>query len=229
MISLVELGSKYPTSKGKHGFLEIYENYFEKLRNNELNILEIGVENGDSLRIWSSFFVNSKICGIDIVKKNFIIKNCEIFCGSQSDSNFLLEIINKYKYFDIIIDDGSHQSKDIIFSFNYLFDHLKDGGLYVIEDLQTSYQPRYGGSRFKLNKTNTSMNFVKSLADSINYETDDKPFFKKKKFDGKVKSISIHQNIAFIKKGVSKNYFYGNLKKNTLSDKLKKIISFFYK
>ena len=73
------------------------------------------------------------------------------------------------------------------------------------------------------------MNFVKALADSINYETKDKPFFKKTKFDGKVKSIFIHQNIAFIKKGTSNNYFYGNSKKNTFSDKLKKIISFFYK
>ena len=90
MISLVELGLKYPTSKGKHGFLEIYENYFEKLRNNELNILEIGVENGDSLRVWSNYFVNSKICGIDIVKKKislskianyFVVVNLiAIFC-----------------------------------------------------------------------------------------------------------------------------------------------------
>ncbi len=229
MTNLIELGLKYPTSKGKHGFLEIYERYFEKLKYKKLNILEIGVENGDSLRIWSNYFVNSKICGIDIIKRDFIIKNCEIFCGSQSDQIILSQIVDKYKYFDLIIDDGSHLSKDIIFSFNYLFEYLKEGGLYVIEDLQTSYQPRYGGSRFNLNKNNTSMNFVKSLADSINYETNDKPFFKKKKFDGNIKSVFFHQNISFIEKGNSNHYFYGTTKKITFSDKLKKLISFFYK
>ena len=100
MTNLIELGLKYPTSKGKHGFLEIYERYFEKLKYKKLNILEIGVENGDSLRIWSNYFVNSKICGIDIIKRDFIIKNCEIFCGSQSDQIILSQIVDKYKYFD---------------------------------------------------------------------------------------------------------------------------------
>ncbi|GIS77185.1 MAG: hypothetical protein CM1200mP13_05440 [Candidatus Pelagibacterales bacterium] len=52
------------------------------------------------------------------------------------------------------------------------------------------------------------MNFLKSLTDSINYEKNDKPFFNKNKFDGKVKSIFFHQNIVFITKGESINYFY---------------------
>ena len=57
------------------------------------------------------------------------------------------------------------------------------------------------------------MNFLKSLTDSINYEHNDKPFFKKTLFDGKVKSINFHQNIVFINKGESTNYFYKILKK----------------
>ena len=73
------------------------------------------------------------------------------------------------------------------------------------------------------------MNFLKSLTDSINYEHNDKPFFKKKIFDGKIKSINFHQNIVFIYKGDSTNYFYNDIKKNTFIDSLKKIISLFYK
>ena len=81
---------------------------------------------------------------------------------------------------------------------DYLYNHLNENGLYIIEDLQTSYFPRYGGSRYRLKKNNTSMNFIKSLTDSINYEQNDKPFYKRKKFDGEIKYVHFYQNIAII-------------------------------
>ena len=111
----------------------------------------------------------------------------EFFCGDQSDEKILQSIIIKFKYFDIIIDDGSHISKDLIKSFNFLFEHLSEGGLYMIEDLHYSYYPRYGGSRINLKKKDTSLNFLKSLVDSLNYENYDRPFYKKSKFNGKLK------------------------------------------
>ena len=152
------------------------EKYFSRFQKSEINILEIGVDEGHSLRIWREFFPKAKICGIDIVEKKFTIENVEILKGDQSDLNFLESLINKYKNFDIIIDDGSHQSKHIIKSFNFLFPYLNTNGIYVIEDLQTSYIPRFGGSRINLKKKLSSMNFLKSLTDSINYEKNDKPF-----------------------------------------------------
>ena len=69
---------------------------------------------------------------------------------------------------------------------------------------------------------------LKELVDSINYEHKDKPFFKRSKFNGKIRSIFFHQNIAFINKGETEKYFFNEIKKNTFSDKIKKIISFFY-
>ena len=72
------------------------------------------------------------------------------------------------------------------------------------------------------------MSFLKRLADSINYEHKDRPFFSKSKFDGIVKSIFFHQNIAFVVKGESKKLFFKEIKKNTFSDKLKKLLSFIY-
>ena len=225
MKDLIKIGRKYPSNKNISGFIELYEKYFAPFRKSKINILEIGVENGDSLRIWSKYFKNANICGIDIVKKNFKIDNVKIFQGDQSDYYFLSTLVKKYKKFDIIIDDGSHKANHIISSFNYLFPYLSDTGLYVIEDLQTSYFPRYGGSRLNLNKRKSSMNFVKSLTDSINYEKKNRPFFKKKKFDGQIKSISFHQNIAFIYKGKSINYFYNKKFKTKLSDKIKLLIS----
>ena len=72
------------------------------------------------------------------------------------------------------------------------------------------------------------MNFIKSLTDSINYEQNDKPFYKRKKFDGEIKYVHFYQNIAIIKKGNSVKYFYKD-KENNFLDKIKKIISYFYK
>ena len=152
IMNLIEIGKKYPSSKNISGFIQLYEKYFTGLKDLEINILEIGVENGDSLRIWREFFTNANICGIDILKKDFKINDVDIQQGDQSDQVFLKTIVDKYKNFDIIIDDGSHQSKHIIKSFNYLFTHLNENGIYVIEDLQTSYFPRYGGSRINLKK-----------------------------------------------------------------------------
>ena len=180
------------------------------------------------MRIWREFFSKANICGIDIDKKNFRINNTNILQGDQSDLNFLKSLVSKYKKFDIIIDDGSHQAKHIIASFNYLFNYLSDNGLYVIEDLQTSYIPRYGGSRINLKKKKSSMNFIKSLTDSINYEKNNRPFFKKNKFDGLIKSINFHQNIVFIYKGESVNYFYNQDFKETFSDQIKKFLSKFF-
>ena len=227
-MSLIEIGKKYPSSKNISGFIELYEKYFFQFKDKKLNILEIGIDNGDSLRIWSEYFTEANICGIDITKVDFAIKNTEIFNGDQSDINFLKKIVSKYKKFDIIIDDGSHQSKHIIKSFKFLFTYLNENGLYVIEDLQTSYIPRYGGSRINLNKKGSSMNFIKSLLDSINYEQSDRPFFKKNTFDGNIKSVNFHQNIAFITKGKSINYFYNDKIQLSILDKIKKLLSFFF-
>ena len=227
-MNLVEIGKKYPSNKNISGFIQLYDKYFSPYRDLKINILEIGVADGDSLRIWREYFSKANICGIDIDKKNFEINNTNILQGDQSDHKFLNILVKEYKAFDIIIDDGSHQAKHIIASFNYLFNYLSDNGLYVIEDLQTSYIPRYGGSRINLKKKKSSMNFIKSLTDSINYEKNNRPFFKKNKFDGLIKSINFHQNIVFIYKGESVNYFYNQDFKETFSDQIKKFLSKFF-
>ena len=224
MSDLLQIGKKYPSSKNRFGFIEIYEKYFNEVKNEKLNILEIGIDKGDSLRIWRDYFPNAKICGLDIDKKDFKINGVEFFFGDQSDKIFLKTIIDKYNSFDIIIDDGSHISKHIITSFNYLYPYLNDNGLYIVEDLQTSYIPRYGGSRLRLNKFNTSMNFLKRLADCTNYEHYDRPFFKKNKFDGLIKFVHFYQNIVFVKKEISKKYYHPDKINNSLINLMKKVI-----
>ena len=74
------------------------------------------------------------------------------------------------------------------------------------------------------------MNYLKSIADSINYEKNNKPFFKKKKYDGIVKYIHFYQNLAIIKKGQSIKHYYKDAKReNYLIEIIKKLISYIYR
>ena len=227
-MKLIKLSKKQNTTKKGLGYFEIYEKYFKEIRFKKLKILEIGVENGGSIRTWRRYFPRSKIVGLDIKKKDFNIKNVDLIQGDQSSSEVLNKLIKKYSAFDIIIDDGSHYTKHVIKSFKYLYKALKKEGLYIIEDLQTSYIPRYGGSRIRLNKKNTSMNYFKKLSDCVNYEHFNRPFYKKNKFDGLVKSVNFYQNIIFIRKGTTEKYYHSSDVKNTFIDFFKRIFSKFF-
>ena len=227
-MQLIDLFKKYP-SKGKLHFLKIYENYFKNFKNQKINILEIGVHEGKSLMIWKDYFPKANIVGIDLKSYNFNINRIFTYQGDQTDANFLLMVATKFKKFDIIIDDGSHICSHIIKTFGVLFNYLKDDGLYICEDLQTSYWPRYGGSRMNLKKKSTSLSFFKTLVDSGNYEAYDRPFFKKSQFDGRIKFVHFFKNLVIIKKGATNNFRYNNFKlKNKLSNFFKKFISNFY-
>jgi len=222
MSNLIEIASKYKSTKKMMGFIDIYNYYFNAIKDKNLNIFEIGVETGESLRMFSDYFNKSNIVGLDIENKDYNIERVEIFCGDQSDKKILNGIIEKYKKFDVIIDDGSHKNKDVINSFNHLFPYLKFGGLYVIEDLQTSYIPNWGGDGVNLNNKKTTMNFIRSLADRMHYQDIDNPFYQKHDLDGLIEFVHIYRNIAFIKKQKRfyesnlcyKNSWYLGLKKN---------------
>ena len=107
-------------------------------------------------------------------------KNIKIHQGSQSDENFIKSIIDKYGSFDVIIDDGSHISKDVKKTFKLLFPTLANNGLYIVEDIQTSYIHFFGGNPFDLKYSNSHMNFFKNLTDTLNYQEIANPFYKKK-------------------------------------------------
>lgn len=123
-------------------YLDIYEKYFLEFRDNDINFLEIGVRNGESLRTWKSYFKRGNIFGLDIDPKCKTLEESrvEIEIGSQDDVVFLSNCFGENKKFDIIIDDGSHVNRHIITSFDYLFNNrLNSGGVYIIEDLSCSY------------------------------------------------------------------------------------------
>ncbi|HVE23015.1 MAG TPA: class I SAM-dependent methyltransferase [Acidocella sp.] len=139
------IGRKFGTDKSSvyHDYLRVYERFFRHLRNEPLKILEVGVFNGASLKVWEEYFPNSRIVGADIdeTTRRFAGGRVEIEIIDQSNLEDLVRLGVRHGPFDIIIDDGSHIWDHQITTLRTLFPFLKDGGIYVVEDLETNYGP----------------------------------------------------------------------------------------
>lgn len=170
MSILNQIGLNCYTDKSSevHDYLNKYEKYLLFRREDSIRMLEIGVLKGESLCMWKQYFNNAKIIGLDIDEqcKRFEDDRINIEIGNQTDIKFLQQLIDKYGYFDFIIDDGSHVNQDVILTFKELFPSLKNGGQYIIEDVCTSYWTEYGGGE---KKDGTIIEFFKNLIDEVNF------------------------------------------------------------
>ena len=130
------------TDKGPHdhNFVEIYERFFFQYMYKPIRILEIGIYNGDSLRLWNNYFRQASIFGIDIgPKSEYDTDIIKTFVADQANRSQLQSFIDTHGGdFDIIIDDGGHYMNQQQISFGFLFPFVKPGGYYVIEDVHTS-------------------------------------------------------------------------------------------
>lgn len=134
-----------------------------------LNLLEIGVQNGGSLQIWSEYLPpGSKIVGVDVNDRCLSLKFPEnVSFINASACDWSIQELLPDTPFDIIIDDGSHMQADIMTSFEILFDRLAPGGKYIIEDAETSYDLSYGGG-FRSGKG--SIDWAKGFVDALNID-----------------------------------------------------------
>lgn len=201
--------------EGDHYYAKHYQHHFELLRREKLNILEIGIggyENpragGESLRMWKVYFPNSRIFGIDIIYKTYHDEHrIKTFRGSQVDEEFLRKVADEVGTIDIIIDDGSHYNDHVITTFKILFPLMNHNGIYVVEDLQTSYWDKvagqsWGGSK-DLTASHTSMNYFKRLIDGLNYEEFTLDEYTPSYFDKHIISMHFFHNLVFIYKGLN--------------------------
>ena len=148
-------------------YFDIYERHFRRFVNKQPTILEIGVWNGGSLKMWQDYFGNGvQIIGIDNNPecKQFEQDNIEIFIGSQDDEELLNNIIAKYPNVDVVLDDGSHMMRHMKKSFEVLYPKISDNGVYAVEDTHTCYWEEYEGG---LGKSDTFIEFAKFKIDEI--------------------------------------------------------------
>jgi hypothetical protein len=161
LTDLDKLAIKYGVGKGPYwiSYTNTYDKYFKNIRSSTKKVLEIGVEYGNSARMWKEYFHNANIYGIDINENSKLAEEdrISIFIANQSDKEAIDNIISKIGIdFDIIIDDASHKIDDIINSFNMFFSCVRPGGMYIIEDIQVDYN------------TYKHREFINFLIDSVN-------------------------------------------------------------
>lgn len=137
-------GSDKGTKNGvKHSYANFYDTFLRDRKDEELLILEIGIDGGCSIKSWYEYCPNSTIIGLDIDDKSFL-NNDRIFTFKLDQSNkYELEnFVNQCREngyeFDFILDDGSHHMYDQQITLGYLFPLLKSKGVYFLEDLHTS-------------------------------------------------------------------------------------------
>jgi hypothetical protein len=153
-------------------YLDIYEAAFAKFRDQPVRILEIGVQNGGSLEVWAKYFPRAiAIVGCDVnpecAKLRYDDDRIKVVIGDAGSASTERAIVAHSAEFDIIIDDGSHKSSDIIKCFARYFGHLANTGVYVAEDLHCSYRQAFEGGLYD---PYSSMSFFKRLVDITNSE-----------------------------------------------------------
>lgn len=204
-------------------YLTEYNGLFDPYRKLEINMLEIGVQNGGSLEIWAKYFSTARrIVGCDI---NPLCRNISFASdairfvpGDINDIETLAAIQEHASKFDIIIDDGSHVSSDIIHTFSMLFPLLEENGIYVIEDLHCSYWSRFEGG---LTAEKSAVYFLKKLIDVVNFEHWGMPGTRcniLEQFDAQalsdenlamIHSVSFSNSMCIIKKKTKENNILG--------------------
>lgn len=163
---------KLISSKWDHYF-DIYEQCFEKFRNKQPTILEVGVNRGGSLEMWNDYFEgNCTIYGVDYNKESCLdiprklnAENIHIELGDQSDRQFWRKYLKNKPQFDIVIEDGGHQPIQQIVTFEETFGNVSQNGLYICEDTHSNYWQKFGGG---YKHEDTFIEYSKNFIDALN-------------------------------------------------------------
>lgn len=147
MRDMASLSKKHKSDKHKGQFphSDVYDVLFADLKDKPIRLLEIGLNRGGSLGVWTEYFSKATILGIDHNQRRIrrLTPRYTVDIVDQSDAEALIRYADEKGPFDIIIDDGSHRSSDQILTFETLWPYLNHGGSFVIEDTITSYDRKF--------------------------------------------------------------------------------------
>ena len=185
--------------KWKHYF-EIYDRHFARFRAQAITLVEFGVSEGGSLDMWKSYFGEKvRIVGIDVNPwcQRFASKGIEIVTGDQADVNFLRAFRKAFGKIDILIDDGGHTMTQQINTFEELFPAVYENGVYLCEDLHTSYWEKFGGGYLK---PGTFIEHAKRYIDKLNAWHSETPQLTVSEFTRSAHSMHFYDSVLVIEK-----------------------------
>lgn len=184
-------------------YFDIYHRHFEKFRGRPLKVLEFGVFHGGSLQMWKWYFGSEcRVIGVDInpACKTLEEERVHVEIGDQEDRFFLQSLAEKYGPFDIVIDDGGHTMGQQIATYEELLPAVAVNGVYLVEDLLTSYRLNYSGG---LHKPGTFIEYSKRLIDGLNAWHSQQPdIFAPNEFTKTVLSMHFYDSVLVLEKGL---------------------------
>ena len=143
-MSLPDIVDNSRTDKNTdHSYLELYQSLLVSKKTSATNILEIGIYNGGSIKLWYDFFTNATIYALDIMQLdnvwNELKDNNRIKLHTSIDAYNLENfnaIFSKEIKFDMVLDDGPHSLESMMQFIRLYSTLLKDDGILIIEDVQ---------------------------------------------------------------------------------------------
>ena len=200
LLEYFEKNTKNRIHKWMHYF-EIYDRYLSRFRGTAVHLLEIGVYHGGSLQMWKQYFGNqAQLFGVDINPdcRQLEEDQIKILIGDQVDRGFLESLKAKFPRIDVLIDDGSHTMKGQINTFEVLFPHISPTGVYICEDLHSSYWMDYGGG---VRKAGTFIEYSKNFVDRIHaWHSEDQKMLSVTDFTQSVYALHYYDSMLVIEK-----------------------------
>ncbi len=174
-----KLLSLHQTRRGKpadkwSSYFDSYDRLLRKLAIEKITMLEVGIDRGGSLELWATYFINAQLivgCDIDADCANYRFDDdrIKVVIGNITDPSTINKISELSMEYSLIIDDGSHNYRDVIDSFIRLFPLLEPGGIYIVEDTHCSYLSNDRWQGGLLNEL-APHNFFKKLSDIVNVQ-----------------------------------------------------------
>jgi hypothetical protein len=183
-------------------YFDIYDRHFSSYRGLDITVVEFGEFQGGSLQMWRSYFgSNARIIGVDIDERCAALAEpgVEIIIGDQADPDFLRTLIETTGPIDVLIEDGGHQMNQQLMTFREMWPAIRDGGLYLVEDLHTSYWNEFGGG---YRKPGTFIEHAKTLIDSLNaWHSRDEHSFQVDEHTRTVRGMHVYDSVIVFDKG----------------------------
>jgi hypothetical protein len=187
-----------------HHYFDIYHNHFHRFRGQPVTILEIGVFHGGSLKMWENYFgAKARIYGVDINPRCKALEEgqSKIIIGDQSDRRFLKKLRDEVGPVDIVIDDGGHKMSQQINTFEELYSSVTENGIYLVEDLHTSYWDEYGGG---YRKPGSFIEYAKGFIDQLNAWHSRDPKLNPNEFTKSTTGLHFYDSVLVIEKHPNK-------------------------
>ena len=182
-------------------YFDIYHRHFARFRGKPCTVVEVGIYHGGSLQMWRDYFgPQARLIGVDIEPRASALAEpgTDVLIGDQADPEFLKRIAQHAGPIDVLIDDGGHRMEQQVNTFRYLYGSIKPDGVYLCEDVHTSYWAEFGGG---YRMRGSFIEFAKTLVDQLNAIHSEEPErFQPDIFTATTDSITFYDSVVVIEK-----------------------------